>query len=170
MPLVTGDTKLPSEEIAKAAKYKGWFRWKQATEANINRGVKNARGKYEKADRLTANVSLDHNDYIALENRVRPTINADGGQKVKVTTDGAKISKSNLRKYVPVFDEQTVNRDLLVRGVANLRDYWQNRGYFDVSVDFQTASRTRIRKSSRTNRTGGPPQAAEGRYHGQPLF
>ena len=139
MPVVTGDTKLPPEQIAKATKYKGWFRWKQATQENTNSGVKNARGKYEKAERLTANVSLDHSDYIASENRVRPTINADGGPKVKVTTEGAKISKKDLQKYVPVFDEETVNRDLLVRGVANLRDYWQNRGYFDVTVDFQTA-------------------------------
>ena len=43
--------------------------------------------------------------------------------------------KGTLQKYVPVFDEGTVNQDLLVTGARNLRDYFQNRGYFDAQVD-----------------------------------
>ena len=136
-PDVTGDTKLPPEVVAKAARYKGWFRWKLATAANQQTGVRKARKRYNKDERLTANVALDHVDYNAPANTVKPTFRADGGPKVQVKTSGAKISKGNLEKYVPVFDEETVNRDLLVRGVANLRDYLQNQGYFDVKVDFQ---------------------------------
>src|SRR5438477_6544285 len=85
---------------------------------------------------------MDHTDYQPADNRVQPTNQAEGGPKVQVKTSGAKVSKGTLQKYVPVFDDETVNRDLLVRGVANLRDYFQNRGYFDVDVDFehQTAS------------------------------
>ena len=82
-------------------------------------------------------MALDHVDYNAPANTAKPSIRADGGPKVQVKTSGAKISKGNLEKYVPVFDEETVNRDLLVRGVANLRDYLQSQGYFDVEVDFQ---------------------------------
>src|SRR6185369_17936741 len=41
-------------------------------------------------------------------------------------------------KYVPVFDEQAVDRDLLVMGARNLRDYFEIRGYFEVEVDFET--------------------------------
>ena len=136
-PDVTGDTKLPPEVVAKASRYKGWFRWKLATAVNQQTGVRKARKRYNKDGRLTANVALDHVDYNAPANTVKPTLRADGGPKVQVKTSGAKISKGNLEKYVPVFDEETVNRDLLVRGVANLRDYLQNRGYFDVEVDFQ---------------------------------
>ena len=136
-PDVTGDTKLPPEVVAKAARYKGWFRWKLATASNQQTGVRKARKRYNKDERLTANVALDHVDYNAPANTVKPTFRADGGPKVQVKTSGAKISKGNLEKYVPVFDEETVNRDLLVRGVANLRDYLQNQGYFDVEVDFQ---------------------------------
>ena len=39
---------------------------------------------------------------------------------------GAKISERKFKKYVPVFDEETVDRDLLVEGARNLRDYFQN--------------------------------------------
>jgi outer membrane protein assembly complex protein YaeT len=140
LPIVTGDTRIPPEDLAKSAKYKGWwfFRWKYATEETTEAGLRAVRGKYEKEDRYTAAVTLDHMEYLPERNRVRPHIQADGGPKIKITTEGAKISKKKLEAYVPVFDEGTVNRDLLVRGVGNLRDYFQDKGYFDVRVDFAT--------------------------------
>ncbi|HEV3200847.1 MAG TPA: POTRA domain-containing protein [Bryobacteraceae bacterium] len=137
-PTITGDTRIPPADIAKATKYKGWFRWKQATDQQTQSGIQNIRKRYDKEERLTAAVTLDHMDYDAPTNRVRPTIQTASGPKVKIKTSGAKVSKGNLQKYVPVFDEETVNRDLLVSGVRNLRDYFQNQGYFDVQVDFQT--------------------------------
>ena len=137
-PVVTGDTKEPPEKVAKWAKYKSIIRWKQDTQQNTQAGVENIRKKYAKQDRLTADVALDRLDYLAEQNRVRPNLKADGGPKIKIETSGAKLSKSKLQEYVPVFDEGTVNRDLLVSGVTNLRDYFQNRGYFDVQVDFKT--------------------------------
>ena len=136
-PSVSGDTKIGAAQAAKAAKYKGWFRWKYATQENLQAGLRNIRHKYDQQKRLTASVELDHTDYLAAEKRVRPDIQADGGPKVEFHSTGAKISKGKLEKYVPVFDEETVNRDLLVRGAANLRDYFQNAGYFDAEVDFR---------------------------------
>jgi outer membrane protein insertion porin family len=135
-PVIIGNTRVDPEKVVKWARYHGWFRWKLATQDNTQRGLRNIRGKYNKQDRLTASVSLDHEDYLPAENRVRATISADAGPVIKIATEGAKVSKGNLEKYVPVFDEETVNRDLLVRGVRNLRDYFQNKGYFDVQVDY----------------------------------
>jgi outer membrane protein insertion porin family len=137
-PVITGDTRLPPAKVAAATKYKGWFRWKPATEDNVVAGVRNVRAKYEKQDRLTADVRLTHREYEAADNRVKPTIDANGGPKVKIRTSGGKLSKGKLQQYVPVFDEQTVNRDLLVQGASNLRDYFQLQGYFDADVDFRT--------------------------------
>jgi outer membrane protein insertion porin family len=136
LPIVIGDTRIPADKIAHYAKYKGWFRWKQATAENTQAGLEKIRGKYNKQDRLTASVTLKKQEYLPEANRVQTTIEADGGPKIKIATEGAKVSKGNLQKYVPVFDEETVNRDLLVSGVRNLRDYFQNKGYFDVQVDF----------------------------------
>jgi len=138
LPNITGDTKVPPEDVAHWAKYKEifFFPWKQVTQANTQAGLQNIRGKYAKQDRLTASVNLERSDYLAETNRVRPLIRADGGPKIKINAEGAKVSKGNLQKYVPVFDEATVNDDLLVAGTRNLRDYFQNRGYFDVQVDF----------------------------------
>ncbi len=138
LPTITGDTKLPAEKVAGAAKYKGWFRWEPATDANVQSGVRNILNRYAKKDRLTASVTLEKREYLASENRLRPSIEANGGPVVKITAQEAKISRGKLKKYVPVFEEQSVNNDLLVTGARNLRDYFQFQGYFDVQVDFKT--------------------------------
>ncbi|MDR3698509.1 MAG: BamA/TamA family outer membrane protein [Candidatus Sulfopaludibacter sp.] len=138
LPNITGDPKLDPNEVAHAAKYKQilFFPWKLATQNNVQSGLDKIRGKYEKQDRLTADVALDHVDFLSSEYRVRPTIHVDGGPKIKLNAEGAKVSQDTLKTYVPVFDEGTVNEDLLVSGARNLRDYFQNKGYFDVEVDY----------------------------------
>jgi len=140
LPAITGDTKLPADQVASAAKYKGWFRWRPATDAAVQDGVRNILKKYAKKDRLTASVTLEKRQYLPSENRLRPSIQANGGPVVKITAQEAKISQGNLKKYVPVFEQQSVNNDLLVSGARNLRDYFQFRGYFDVQVDFKTTT------------------------------
>ena len=140
LPTITGDTKLPADQMASAAKYKGWFRWKPATDAAVQGGVRNILKKYAKKDRLTASVTLEKREYVASGNRLRPSIEANAGPVVKISAQEAKISQGNLKKYVPVFEQQSVNNDLLVSGARNLRDYFQFRGYFDVQVDFKTTT------------------------------
>jgi outer membrane protein assembly complex protein YaeT len=136
LPQIDGDTRIPAEEVARSARYRGWFRWKPATASNTQSGVVNIRKKYERVDRLTASVRLEGREFLADQNRVRPLITADGGPRIKFQTEGAKVSRSTLRRYVPVFDQETLNHDLLVTGSRNLRDYFQNKGFFDATVDF----------------------------------
>ena len=140
LPAITGDTRIPAGEVAGAAKYKGplFFPWKLATQENLQGGLQNIRKKYQKQDRLTASVKLTSTDLLKDEYRVRPTINVDAGPKIRILAKEAKVSKGTLQKYVPVYDQETVNRDLLVTGARNLRDYFQTKGYFDVQVDFNT--------------------------------
>ncbi|HEY7389641.1 MAG TPA: POTRA domain-containing protein [Bryobacteraceae bacterium] len=140
LPEVTGDTRLPPLTLAHAARYRNFFRrWKTATARNVQSGLVNIDKKYESVDRLTAAVTLQGRQYLPMQNRVRVTIDANGGPKINLTAKGANISQRNLRRYVPVQQDQTLNRDVLVRGVRNLRDYFQNAGYFDVSVNFETS-------------------------------
>ncbi len=42
-----------------------------------------------------------------------------------------------LRRYIPIFEEHAVDRDLLREGARNLRDYLQSQGYFDADVEFK---------------------------------
>jgi outer membrane protein assembly complex protein YaeT len=135
-PVIKGDTRVSPEDVAKWARYKRLFGWKPTTDENVQFGLQNIRKQYDKQDRLTADVTLDRQEYLSDSQKVLATITADGGPKIKIRTEGAKVSRSKLQEYVPVYDEEAVNRDLLVTGVRNLRDYFQNQGYFDVQVDF----------------------------------
>src|SRR5581483_2324710 len=70
-PTISGDTRIPPETVAKAAKYKGLFKWKPATNDNIQAGVRNIHGKYEKQDRFTADIRLTRRDYDPATNTVK---------------------------------------------------------------------------------------------------
>jgi outer membrane protein assembly complex protein YaeT len=90
---------------------------------------------YQKEDRLEADVKLEAQTYSAATKRSSFTFSANRGPVVKLNVDGAKISGERLKRLVPVFEEGTVDEDLLNEGNRRLRDYFQRLGYFDVKVD-----------------------------------
>ena len=138
-PSIEGDTKLSNDTIFRVT---GWripiiHWWRQVTDARTRKGVHGLLAKYQKQDRLTARVELKKLDYDASRRRVHPNLSVDTGPKVKVQPVEAKLSKRVMKRYVPVFQENTVDNDLLVEGKRNLHDYLQSQGYYDVEVDFR---------------------------------
>jgi outer membrane protein assembly complex protein YaeT len=67
---------------------------------------------------------------------VTPVLTIDNGPTIRVHTTGADVRKSQLRRLIPIYQERTVDRALLIEGQQNLRDYFQDRGYFDTTVRF----------------------------------
>jgi outer membrane protein assembly complex protein YaeT len=111
------------------------------TEARTGKGVQNLLTKYGKQDRMIASVELKDSKYDAQRNRVHPNLTIDPGPKVKLTTTGNKLSKRVLKRYVPVFQESSVDNDLLADGKRNLHDYLQSQGYYDAEVEFRVLPR-----------------------------
>jgi outer membrane protein insertion porin family len=139
MPVIKGDPRLTDAALIRAT---GWrillvHWWRQVTQVRTRNGLDGIRKKYEKQDRLTAQVKLDSLDYDKKRRRVRPNLTVNTGPKVRVKAVEAKISKGKLKSYVPIYEEGAVDRDLLVEGAKNLRDYFQAQGYYDVQVDFR---------------------------------
>jgi outer membrane protein insertion porin family len=139
-PIVTGKPERPAEAIVKSTHWKGWFGWKSVTEARTEDGLARVRKSYLKRDRLEARVTAAKMDWDKETNRVRPTLDVQGGPKIKVTTVGAKVSRGKLKQLVPVYQELSVDRDLLVEGANNLRQYFESKGYFDAKADFKSKS------------------------------
>ena len=110
--------------------------WRHVTEARVQNGVDRVRKSFQSNDRLEARVVLDHLDYHSETNTVTPTMAIDNGPLIKVQLTGASISQGRLRRLVPVYEERTVDRGLLVEGARNLTDYFESKGYFDAKVDF----------------------------------
>lgn len=139
MPDIQGEPLLPENTILRVT---GWrlpiiHWWRQVTSARTSGGVGGLQKKYEKQDRLLASVELQKLDYDDARRRVRPELQVTPGPKVKVTAIEAKVPKRVLKRYVPVFQEQAVDTDLLVAGKRNLQDYLQSQGYYDADVDFR---------------------------------
>ena len=139
MPVITGDAKLPVETIVAATGWRVRFihRWRQVTGARSDKGVESVEKKYSKKDRLTASVDLTSLDYDQAANRVTPHLDIDAGPRITIRAREAKVSSGKLRSYVPVYQEGSVDNDLLAEGAGNLHDYFQAKGYPDVDVTFK---------------------------------
>jgi outer membrane protein insertion porin family len=135
-PEVSGDTSvLSAKDIDRATK---WHRfllpgYRNITQARSRNGVDNVRLKYQNANRLRATVTLEALD----ENNITPRITVNPGPIVEVRAQGAKLGRKTLKQQVPVFEEHTVDADLLSEGANNLRDYFQAKGYFEAEVTFE---------------------------------
>jgi outer membrane protein assembly complex protein YaeT len=139
---LTGKFLKPPEAIVKATHWRRGFLfitfpgWRFATETRVTTGVASVRQMFQKGDHLEAVVNLEKLDYNADKNTITPSIAIDNGPIVEVKTTGVKVSQGKLKQLIPVFQERTIDRTLLVEGQRNLVEYFQSQGYFDAAVDF----------------------------------
>ncbi len=139
-PNIAGDPRLPVEDILGATKWKRWWGllgWKQVTESRTQQGLERVRRAYLKRNFLLARVNLDSLSFNRDYNIVRPDIQVEAGPRVNVTTTGAKLSRGQLKELVPVFQEQSVDQDLLEEGARKITEHFQAQGYFDADVSYK---------------------------------
>ncbi|MGD0446023.1 MAG: POTRA domain-containing protein [Edaphobacter sp.] len=126
------DAGMTLEEFRKKAKLKEGNRVSRDTASNA---MDRLRKLYQKQDHLEATVTLQKQTYAESRKQVDYEFHANQGPEVKVAVEGAKISKSRLHLLVPIFQEGTIDNDLLNEGVFNIRDYELQQGYFDSKVE-----------------------------------
>jgi len=126
------DTGIDQSKIQKITKLKPGSK---VSFDHFSRALERLRNFYQKNDHLEAQVQLASREYHNDTNRLDYNFSVDEGSKVLITTAGIKISRRELKKLVPVFQENTVDEDLLNEGRRNLRNYLQTKGYFDAQVD-----------------------------------
>jgi outer membrane protein insertion porin family len=139
-PILTGDLQQTEDKLVKTLGWQGWSWkgrvWRPYNEARLERGLEKLRSLYLNKDFLQARIAVQKLDWDTDRNVVIPHLEVLPGPKVSVNIEGAKVSKGNLRTLIPVYQERTVDRELLVEGRRNLEDYFQAQGYFDATVDF----------------------------------
>ena len=144
-PAISGDPGLTAKQILHPSRWQrlwGAAGYKEVTEARVQNGLERIRYSFQKRDFLMAKVALDHLEYLENENRVRPHLRIEQGPRIRVRAEGARLSRGLLRRLVPVFQERTVDRDLLNEGVRNITLHLQGQGFFDADVDFLDESAT----------------------------
>jgi len=110
--------------------------WRHATESRVLGGIQSLRQFFQKGDHLQARVTMEQIEYHSDTNRVTPKLAVDIGPVLEVRVKGAKVSTGRLKQLIPIYQERSVDRSLLMEGKRNLTEYFESQGYFDAEVDF----------------------------------
>ena len=131
---IEGDAGIPPEQVRSLTKLKEGAR---VNTDRVTKALERLRKHYQKNSHLEAQVTLIDRRYHTDINRLDYVFQVEQGPKVNIATEGDGVSKGKLKKLVPVYQENSVDDDLLNEGRRNIRDYLQTKGYFDASVDVQ---------------------------------
>ena len=134
---VTGDSGMTAEEFRHHAHLKSGARVVHDTG---NRALAGVLKFYQGQQRLEAEIKLESQLYAVDTGKTSFRFSASRGPQVKVLVAGTSMSLERMKRVIPIFEEGTVDDDLLNEGNRRLRDYYQRLGYFDVKVDHQRQS------------------------------
>ncbi len=134
---VTGDSGMTVDEFRQHAHL-----WKIAhvDHDTVNRALDGVLRDYQKQDRLEAEVKLESAAYDHATKAVNYQFSANRGPVVRVEVHGASIDLERIKRIIPIYQEGSVDEDLLNEGNRRLRDYYQRLGYFDAQVDHERKS------------------------------
>ncbi len=127
---VSGHPRLPTEQLLDIAHF---HTGDPVSADRLTDALQRLRKKYQKQNRLLAQVTVDHR-YQPGRNAVDYTLNVDPGPVVQIAVEGMRLSRRTVKKYVPVYEENALDEDLLNEGRRNLLDYLQTRGFFEARV------------------------------------
>jgi outer membrane protein insertion porin family len=124
------------EEFRKKGKLKPGSK---VTRETTNNALTRLRAQYQKRDRLEATTTLQKQTYDSSRKQVDYDFHASEGPLVKVLVQGTTLSKSRLKLLVPIYEEGTIDNDLLNEGMHNIKDFLFREGYFDATVSVNVA-------------------------------
>ena len=134
---VTGDSGMSAEEFRHHAHLRAGAHVDHDT---ANRALGGVLKRYQGQDRLEAEIKLESDQYNAATGKADFRFSANRGPIVRVQVEGAGMSPERVKRAIPIFEEGSVDEDLLNEGNRRLRDYYQRLGYFDVKVDHEQQS------------------------------
>ncbi|MGB8773053.1 MAG: POTRA domain-containing protein [Terriglobales bacterium] len=126
-----GDAGYSVAEIKEIAKLHTGDR---ASSSRITRALQRIRRRYQKQNRLLAQVEVSSRTYQSTHNTVDYVFKIDRGAVVEIAAEGFKLSQRILKKLVPIYEEGAVDNDLLNEGRRNLQNQMQTLGYFEAAV------------------------------------
>lgn len=110
---------------------------------------------------LASRVELVSSKYNPASNRADVLFHIRQGPRITVKMAGAHVWGRTQKKLIPIYQENTVDPDLVLEGQQNLTSYFQSKGFFDVKVQSRVAKepsgvtiRYQIQKGKRGKVTG----------------
>jgi outer membrane protein insertion porin family len=127
---VTGDPGMSLDAFRRAAHLRAGA---AVTRETVSRALGDVLKVYQKERRLEAEIKLTSQAYAA--HKVNYTFSATRGPVVRVVFEGVHPDEDRIKRLIPIYEEGTVDDDLLNEGNRNVRDYYQSLGYFDAKVE-----------------------------------
>jgi len=84
---------------------------------------------------LAARIELVSTKYDPNTNRANMFFNIKPGPWINVRVEGAHIWGRTQRRLIPIYQEHSVDADLVAEGRQDLSSYFQAKGFFDVKVE-----------------------------------
>jgi outer membrane protein insertion porin family len=128
---IDGTPGMSLEQFRKTSKLKAG---KKVDRQTVSRALTRLRKYYDKKQRWAGSVTLKSKEYHSNTNQLDYDFQAREGPLVKVRVEGAKYSRTTIERLVPIYEEGTVDLDLVNEGAHNLRADLQGKGYFDATV------------------------------------
>ncbi len=107
---------------------------KKYSQQRITKSVDYIRAHLRSEGRLAPVVRFISPEYHAESNRADLNFEVDPGPMLSVRVTGARISKRTIKRLIPIYEENSVDKDLVDEGRRNLLSYFQSKGYFDARV------------------------------------
>ena len=102
--------------------------------SRVTRALQRIRSRYQKQDRLLAQVEVASRTYHPERNAVDYVFKLERGPVVQISAEGFRLSRHVLRKLVPIYEEGAVDEDLLNEGRRNVQNHLETLGYFEATV------------------------------------
>ncbi|HEU5457473.1 MAG TPA: POTRA domain-containing protein, partial [Terracidiphilus sp.] len=134
---VSGDSGITEAEFRRYTRLHTGARVDHDT---VSRALAGVLKHYRRQNRLEAEIKLVAQTWDPATDRMNYEFSATRGPAVLVGVQGASLESDDLRRLVPVYEEGTVDEDLLNEGNRRLRDHYQRLGYFDVKVSHRLES------------------------------
>jgi outer membrane protein insertion porin family len=110
---------------------------KNYSKKTLDNGIKYMQGQMAKQHYLAARIDLTAVKYNPKKNRADLFIHVTQGPKIQIKIAGAHIWGRTQKKLIPIYQENTVDPDLVHEGQQDLRSYFQAKGFFDAQVKSQ---------------------------------
>jgi outer membrane protein insertion porin family len=107
------------------------------SDSRISRSVDYIRAHFRGQGRLAPNVRVASTSFHAETNLADLSFQIDPGPSFSVSVEGARVSKGTVKRLVPIYEENSIDQDLVDEGERNLVSYFQSKGYFDVKIQSQ---------------------------------
>src|SRR5215469_9958846 len=104
------------------------------SQERLRKSIDYLRGSLQRSGHLIPEVRLTSSLYRRETNRADVIFSVQPGPVVSIRLTGAKLSTRVLKRLIPIYQENSIDPELIAEGERNLVDYFQSKSYFDAKV------------------------------------